>query len=56
MDKQNLKVLTQTEFDCIETRKWNGFYNNKTREELYAIIKKIKREKRNCSRTEKILY
>jgi hypothetical protein len=45
MNKQNLRVLTRTEFDFIETRKWNGVYNNKTREELYAIIKKLKREK-----------
>jgi cytoskeletal protein CcmA (bactofilin family) len=56
MHKQNLRVLTPTEFDFIKTRKWNGVYNNKTREELYAIIKKLKREKRNCSGTEKKLY
>ena len=56
MHKQNLRVLTQTEFDLIENRKWNGVYNNKTRKELYAIINKLKLEKRNCSGTEKKLY
>jgi cytoskeletal protein CcmA (bactofilin family) len=56
MHKQNLRVLTQTEFDFIENRKWNGVYNNKTRKELYAIIEKLKRENRNCSRIEKKLY
>ena len=56
MHKQNLRVLTPTEFDFIDNRKWNGVYNNKTREELYAIIKKLKREKRNCSWTEQKLY
>ena len=56
MHKQNLRVLTPNEFDFIETRKWNGVYNNKTREELYAIIKKLKREKKRCSGTEKKLY
>ena len=56
MHKQNLRVLTPTEFDFIETRKCNGIYNNKTREELYAIIKKLKRENKFCSRTEKKLY
>ena len=56
MHKQNLRVLTPTEFDFIETRKCNGIYNNKTREELYAIIKKLKREKKKCSGTEKKLY
>jgi cytoskeletal protein CcmA (bactofilin family) len=56
MHKQNLSVLTPTEFNLIKTRKKNGVYNNKTREELYAIIKKLKQEKRNCSGTEKKLY
>ena len=56
MHKQNLRVLTPTEFDFIETRKWDGVYNNKTREELYDIIKKLKREKKNCSGPEKKLY
>jgi cytoskeletal protein CcmA (bactofilin family) len=56
MYKQNLRVLTPTEFDFIETRKCNGIYNNKTREELYAIIKKLKREKKRCSGAEKKLY
>ena len=56
MHKQNLRVLTPTEFDFIETRKWDGVYNNKTRVELYDIIKKLKREKRNCSGAEKKIY
>jgi cytoskeletal protein CcmA (bactofilin family) len=56
MHKQSLRVLTPTEFDFIETRKWDGVYNNKTRVELYDIIKKLKREKRNCSGAEKKLY
>ena len=56
MDKQNFKVLTQSEFHFLETRKWNGVYNQETREKLYAIIEKLKREKRNCSRAEKKLY
>jgi hypothetical protein len=45
MHKQNLRVLTPTEFNFLETRKWDGVYNNKTREVLYDIIKKLKREK-----------
>jgi cytoskeletal protein CcmA (bactofilin family) len=56
MHKQNLRVLTPTEFDFIETRKWDGIYNNKTREALYDIIKKLKREKGNCTGAEKKLY
>lgn len=56
MDTQNLKVLTPTEFDFLENRKWNGVYNWETREKLYAIIEKLSREKNNCSRAEKKLY
>jgi cytoskeletal protein CcmA (bactofilin family) len=56
MHKQNLRVLTPTEFDFLETRKWNGVYNKKTREELYAIIEKLNRKRRYCSRAEKRLY
>jgi cytoskeletal protein CcmA (bactofilin family) len=56
MYKQNLRVLTPTEFDFIETRKWNGIYHSRIREELYAIIKKLNREKRKCSWAERKLY
>jgi cytoskeletal protein CcmA (bactofilin family) len=56
MHTQDLRVLTPTEFDFIYTRKWNGVYNNKTRDRLYAIIKKLKRENKFCSGTEKKLY
>ena len=56
MDKKNLKVLTPTEFDFLETRKWNGVYNQETRVNLYAIIEKLDSEKKNCSRAEKKLY
>jgi cytoskeletal protein CcmA (bactofilin family) len=56
MHKQNLRVLTPTEFDFLETRKWNGVYNNRIRKELHAIIKKLNREKKNCSWAENKLY
>ena len=56
MDKINLKVLTPTEFGFLETRKWNGVYNQETRVKLYAIIEKLDSEKKNCSRAEKKLY
>jgi cytoskeletal protein CcmA (bactofilin family) len=56
MHKQNLRVLTQKEFDFLETRKWNGIYNNKTQKILYAIIEKLNKEKKNCSQPEKKLY
>ena len=56
MDKKNLKVLTPTEFGFLETRKWNGVYNQETRVNLYAIIEKLDSEKKNCSRAEKKLY
>jgi cytoskeletal protein CcmA (bactofilin family) len=56
MDNQKHKVLTQAEFHFLETRKWNGVYNQETREKLYAIIEKLNRQKGNCSRGERKLY
>lgn len=55
MHKQDLTVLSQEEFDFLETRKWNGVYNQETREKLHNIIKKLNRKKRNCSKAEKKL-
>ncbi len=56
MDKQNFRVLTPAEFDFLETRKWNGVYNQETREKLCAIIEKLNHKKKNCSRAEKKLF
>jgi cytoskeletal protein CcmA (bactofilin family) len=57
MHKQNLtRVLTPTEFDFIENRKYNGTYNKKIQDKLYAIIEKLNRNKSNCSRAEKKLH
>jgi hypothetical protein len=56
MHKQNLRVMTPIEFDFLETRKWNGVYNKRAREELYSIIEKLNCKKRNCSRAEKKIY
>ncbi len=53
---QNLKVLTPTEFNFLETRKWNGVYNQVTRDKLYGIIKKLNRDKKDSTRAEKKLY
>jgi len=56
MREQNLKVLTPTEFHFLETRKWNGVYNQETREKLCGIIEKLNLGKKNCSRAEKRLH
>ena len=56
MYKKNLKVLTPTEFSFLETRKWNGAYNQETREKLCAIIEKLNCEKKDSTRAEKKLY
>jgi hypothetical protein len=45
MHKQSLRVLTPTEFDFLKTRNWNGVYNYKTQEILYAIIEKLNKKK-----------
>ena len=56
MSNQNLRVLTPAEYDFLKTRKWNGVYNQETREKLYAIIEKLNLGKKNSSRAEKKLY
>ena len=56
MQKQTLNVLTPVEFEYLETRKWNGVYNQETREKLYNIIKKLKRDIKTCSKAEKKLH
>ncbi|MZH02274.1 MAG: polymer-forming cytoskeletal protein [Nitrospinae bacterium] len=56
MDKKSLRVLTPEEYEFLETRKWNGVYNQVTREKLYSIIEKLNQGKKSCSRAEKKLY
>lgn len=56
MRELNNKVLTPAEFDFLETRKWNGVYNQETREKLYSIIEKLNFGKKNSSRSEKKLH
>ncbi len=56
MQKQSLKVLTPGEFDFLETRKWNGVYNQETREKLYNIINKLQSKLKSCSKAEKKLH
>ena len=56
MRKLDLSVLTPPEFNFLETRKGDGVYNLETRQKLYDIIEKLKKEKNKGTRIEKRLY
>lgn len=52
MENIKLKVLTQAQYQFLETKETGGYYDNRTREQLYSLIEKLGTHKKDCSREE----
>lgn len=53
---RRLRVLTEREFDYLESKDPEGVYDRDTRENLYWTLEKLGEHFRKCSKPEKELY
>ena len=56
METIKLKVLTQAQYQFLESKDCNGYYDNRTREQLYGLIEKLRNQKKYRTREESRLY
>ena len=56
METIKLKVLTQAQYQFLESKDCNGYYDNRTREQLYSLIEKLRNQKKYRTREESRLY
>ncbi len=56
METLKLNVLTQDQYQFLVSREPRGYYDNRTREQLYSLIDKLAAHKKECTREETRLY
>lgn len=56
MDTLKLSVLTEAQYQFLESKDPHGYYDNRTREQLYSLIDKLAAYKKDCAREEARLY
>lgn len=56
METVKLTVLTESQYQFLVSREPRGYYDNRTREQLYSLIDLLTAHKKECSREEARLY
>jgi cytoskeletal protein CcmA (bactofilin family) len=56
MENIKLNVLTQAQYRFMESKEPQGYYDNRTREQLYSLIEKLEGHKKFCTREEARLH
>lgn len=56
METIKLKVLTQAQYQLLDSKEPKGYYDNRTREQLYSLIEKLTDHKKYCSKEEARLH
>lgn len=56
METIKLSVLTQAQYQFLVSREPQGYYDNRTREQLYSLIEKLAGHKKYCTKEEARLY
>ena len=56
MDTINLSILSETQFEFLESKEPRGYYDNRTREQLYSLIDKLVAHKKQASKEELRLF
>ena len=52
MENITLNVLTETQYQFLESKDPRGYYDNRTREQLYSLIDRLVAHKKESSRAE----
>ena len=56
METIKLGVLTQAQYQFMVSKEPQGYYDNRTREQLYSLIEKLADHKKYCAREETRLH
>lgn len=56
MENIKLSVLTQAQYQFMVSKEPQGYYDNRTREQLYSLIEKLAGHKKFCTREETRLH
>jgi cytoskeletal protein CcmA (bactofilin family) len=56
MENIKLEVLTQAQYQFMDAKEPKGYYDNRTREQLYSLIEKLAGHKKFCTREETRLH
>lgn len=56
METIKLSVLTQAQYQFMGSKEPRGYYDDRTREQLYSLIEKLAGHKKYCTREEARLY
>ena len=56
METIKLSVLTQAQYQFMVSKEPQGYYDNRTREQLYSLIEKLAGHKKYCTREEARLH
>ena len=56
METIKLSVLTQAQYQFMDSKEPQGYYDNRTREQLYSLIEKLSGHKKFCTREETRLH
>jgi cytoskeletal protein CcmA (bactofilin family) len=56
MENIKLNVLTQAQYQLMVSKEPQGYYDNRTREQLYSLIEKLAGHKKFCTREEARLH
>jgi len=56
METIKLSVLTQAQYQFLVSKEPRGYYDNRTREQLYSLIEKLAGHKKYCTKEETRLH
>ena len=56
MENIKLNVLTQAQYQLMVSKEPQGYYDNRTREQLYSLIEKLAGHKKYCTKEEARLH
>jgi hypothetical protein len=56
MENIKLSVLTEAQYQFLISKEPQGYYDNRTREQLYSLIDTLAAHKKDCAREETRLY
>ncbi len=56
MENIKLGVLTQAQYQFLVSKEPQGYYDNRTREQLYSLIDKLAGHKKHCTKEETRLH
>ena len=56
METIKLSVLTQAQYQFLVSKEPRGYYDNRTREQLYSLIDKLAGHKKHCAKEETRLH